>query len=220
MKKYLFAGIAILTPLLITIILLIFIIDLFTDPFLDVMKGFLSSFDSSLTLLRHPNVVTLIARILILIGLFFVIVFLGFIGRIFFVKTIVNWTNKLLSKIPVVKTIYNTSKDVIKAVISSKKDRKAFLRPVSVPFPTADGYVVGFISGEVPPYCQEKVEKELIPVFVPTAPHPISGYLIMMPKEDVKEIEMTNEQAVKFTVSCGLIVPEEYKKDVSQLTKE
>ena len=82
-----------------------------------------------------------------------------------------------------------------------------------VAFPSKDSYCVGFESGEIPEECQSKVKEKLKPVFVPTAPHPISGYLVMAKEKEVFSIDMKNEDAVKFTVSCGLILPGEKLDD-------
>jgi len=99
---------------------------------------------------------------------------------------------------------------MVTSLLSIKK-RKAFKCPVMVKFPSNKSSCIGFLSGEVPKECK-KVGIDLEPVFVPTAPHPISGYLIFVPKKEVKKIKMTNEEAVKFTVSCGVITPETIKK--------
>ncbi len=94
-----------------------------------------------------------------------------------------------------------------------KKESKAFTKTAMVAFPSKDSYCVGFESGEIPEECQSKVTEKLKPVFVPTAPHPISGYLVMAKEKEVFSIDMKNEDAVKFTVSCGLILPGEKLDD-------
>ena len=117
------------------------------------------------------------------------------------------WGNAFLMKIPFFKGIYHTSKDLIDSIISAD-ERKAFLYPLMVNFPFKKSQSIGFLSGTVPPECEKKLNKKLTSIFVPTAPHPISGYLIFAPEEEITKIKMTNEEAVKFTVSCGIITPE------------
>jgi uncharacterized membrane protein len=147
--------------------------------------------------------------------MFLVFIFLlGIIARWFFVKSLINLANKILSKIPLVKTIYKSLKDIISSFIA--QERKAFTKTAMVAFPSDSSYCVGFESGDIPKQCQDKVKEKLKSVFLPTAPHPISGYLIMAPEDKVHSIDMTNEEAVKFTVSCGLIIPEEELSDEPQ----
>jgi len=119
----------------------------------------------------------------------------------------INSPNKILSKIPFVKSIYNVSKDVAGAFVSHG-EKKAFKKSVVTIFPSKKSFCVGFETGEIPPICQKHIKEPLVPVFVPTAPHPISGYLLMVKKKHVKDVNMTNEETVKFTVSCGIITPD------------
>ncbi|NGX56107.1 MAG: hypothetical protein K1060chlam5_00342 [Candidatus Anoxychlamydiales bacterium] len=213
MKKYLIAGLIILLPLALTIMIFIFLVDLFTSPFLNVVTSFLTQFKTTIPLLNNPMFATFISRILIIIMLVVFIFILGVITRWFFFKTIMNWTNKILSKIPFVKSIYNSLKDIISSFLS-KEGSKAFKHTILIPFPTKDSYCIGFESGDVPQECQEKIDKKLKPVFLPTAPHPISGYMFFVGEDEALDIDIKNEDAVKFTVSCGLILPGEKINDI------
>ena len=102
-----------------------------------------------------------------------------------------------------------TSKDIVQAFF--QKDSQAFRNPVMVSFPSKKSFTVGFATGRVPNVCQKHFEKKLTPVFVPTAPHPISGFILFTEEDKQLKVDMTNEEAVKLTVSCGVIVPERNK---------
>lgn len=212
MKKYLIAGLIILIPILLTIMLFVFLVDLFTSPFLNIAIDFLMKFEQALPLLKNPALLTFVARVIIIIMLCILIFLLGVVARWFIFKSLLNIANKILSKIPFVKSIYKSLKDIISSFMA--QERKAFTKTAMVTFPSKDSYCVGFESGEIPQECQSKVDKKLKPVFLPTAPHPISGYLIMVPVDEIYPIDMKNEDAVKFTVSCGLILPGEKQEDV------
>lgn len=207
MRKYLIAGLIILLPLVLTVFVVVFLVDLFTAPFINLMTDYLSHFKSTITILDSQAFLTFIARILVLILLCIAIMFLGAIARWFFIKGLISFTNKFFSKIPFIKSIYNITKDILSAFFSPE-GRKAFQKPIMTNFPNEKTLCLGFISGEIPKECKEAVDKKLTPVFLPTAPHPISGYLLMVPDDQLKEIDMTNEDAVKFTVSCGMILPQ------------
>ena len=205
-KKYFLTGLVLLMPAVLTLMIIIFVIDFFTAPFLDFVKDLLFKLEQPIAL--HPAFFTFVARIIIIILLCFFIFLLGVIARWFFFRSLLNLTNKILSKIPFVKTVYRVTKDVSEAFIHSEKEKKVFKNPLLVPFPSKKSFCIGFETGEVPPFCQKHINDPLTTVFVPTAPHPISGYLIMVKNKDMHRIKMTNEQAVKFTVSCGVITPE------------
>ncbi|OGN59203.1 MAG: hypothetical protein A3F40_03110 [Chlamydiae bacterium RIFCSPHIGHO2_12_FULL_27_8] len=206
MKKYLIAGLIILLPLLFTIMLFIFLIDLFTSPFLNLFISFLSQYTNAIPLLQNEMLLNVTAKILIILLLCIFIFLLGFVARWFFFRSLISFTNSIFSKIPFVKTIYKTLNDVFSSFISNGK-RKAFEKTIMVEFPSKDSYCVGFVSGEIPKEINDKMKMKLTPVFVPTAPHPISGYFLLVEENFLKEIDFSNEDAVKFTVSCGLILP-------------
>ncbi len=213
MKKYLIAGLIILLPLALTVLVIIFIVDLFTSPFLSLVTNFLLQFKQALPILQNPTLVKVIARTIILLLLCGFIFLLGLFTRWFFFKGLLNVTNKVLSKIPFVKSIYKSLRDITSSFIT-QGERKAFKHTTMVAFPSESAYCVGFESGDTPKECEEKTGKKLKPVFLPTAPHPISGYMVLVPEDKIHPIDMSNEDAVKFTVSCGLILPgEEIKKD-------
>lgn len=207
MKKSFLTGLMILLPIAITFFLLSFILDIFTSPFLDMVSDHLGKYKHLLPFLDSPAIVTFLAKIIIIIFFIIGIFLLGALGRWIIFKTLLNWGNFVLLKIPFIKSIYHTSKDLINSIVSLD-ERKAFVHPVMVDFPSKYSQCVGFLSGSVPPECQKALNKELTAVFIPTAPHPISGYMIFVPKDLVININMTNEEAIKFTVSCGVITPE------------
>lgn len=206
MKKYLVTGLIILLPILITIFLLVFLLDLLTDPFVAVIVYFLERAHSSL--INFPELITFASRILVLILLFIFTCLLGFFARRFFVKGIMNFTNTFFLKIPVIRSIYKVSKEVI-ASLFSPDGKKVFKKAVLIPFPSDRSFAIGYVTGEVPEICLQKTKKELVAVLVLTAPHPISGFLVMIEKDKIKEIDMSNEEAIKFIVSCGVVMPDE-----------
>ena len=210
MRKSFITGLIILLPIAVTFFLVSFILDIFTSPFLEVVTPFLDKFQDVFPFLASKGISTFIARILIILLFFISIFLLGILGRWFLFRALLSFGNAVLMKIPLFKSIYHTTKDMVTSLLSIK-ERKAFKCPVMVKFPSNKSSCIGFLSGEVPKECK-KAGIDLEPVFVPTAPHPISGYLIFVPKKEVKKIKMTNEEAVKFTVSCGVITPETIKK--------
>lgn len=203
MKKYLVTGFVILTPVALTILIIGFLFNLFTEPLVKMVEPLLQK----PALIIPSELVLFISRVLSLFLLIIFIFLLGALMRWFVGKQVVAFTNKILYKIPFIRSVYKVSRDVISAIFSTD-GKKAFKKPVMVPFPEKPVFSIGFHAGEVAKECQEKIKTPLMSVFMPTAPHPISGFLFLMPKSDVYDLDMTNEDAFKFLVSCGLIHPD------------
>ena len=145
-----------------------------------------------------------------MILLFFFTVIVGSLARLFFINYFIKLSDSIINKLPVVSTIYKTTKDIIESIFSP--EATSFKKVVLVPFPTENKYCLGLLSGPPPYPCQKDHPEELATVLLPTAPHPISGYLLIFKKKDIIEVDMTIEDAIKFTVSCGIVHPEEKPK--------
>ena len=114
----------------------------------------------------------------------------------------------MLHRIPLVSKVYKTTQEVIKTIFSA--DQNTFQEVVLCPFPFTGGrgYIVGLVSRDAPMICSQTVEAELVSVFVPTTPNPTSGFLMMYKREELITVNMSLEEAVKYVVSCGVLVPE------------
>lgn len=212
MKKHLITGLIILLPIALTLMIITFLFDFFTEPFVTLVDPLVDLLKEKAQIALPHGITLFLSRLLSLLLLCIFIFFLGVVTQLFLVKMVINWGNLILFRIPFIKTVYKVSRDIF-AALFSPEGKKAFKRPVMMPFPTKPNYCLGFEAGEVAAECQAKVNKPLFSVFVPTAPHPISGFLFLVPKEDVREVDMTNEEVVKFLVSCGMILPEADTKE-------
>jgi uncharacterized membrane protein len=208
MKKYLMTGLVILMPVVLTGIIIAFLFHLLTDPFIHILGDLFRVVETIFHLKLSPQSALFISRLLIVIALFIFIVLLGVVARWFLIKNIFSLTNTLMTKIPIVNTIYKLIREIISALFAID-GKKAFHSPVLIPFPQEPTYSLGFHSGEVAKECQMKVNTPLISVFTPTSPHPISGFLFLCPEKEAHKIDMTNEEALKFLVSCGLVYKHE-----------
>ena len=116
-----------------------------------------------------------------------------------------SFGDSILNRIPIVNTVYKTTQDIIKTLFVS--DKNTFKQVVMVPFPREDIFVLGLIARESPETCCNAIKNELISVLVPTTPNPTTGFLLMVKKSDLIHIDMKPEEAIKYIVSCGVIVP-------------
>ena len=214
MKKYFLTGLIILLPVALTLMIIGFLFDFFTGPFVTPVSLLLAWFERKLHFHIPSALILHFSRLLALILLFFFILLLGAIARWFFIKHILNGAELLFSRIPLIKTVYKITRDIFNALFSND-GKKAFKRPVIVPFPFLPSYCLGFEAGEVAREIQGKIKEPLVSVFVPTAPHPISGFLFLVEKEKQKGIQMNNEEALKFLVSCGMIHPSSKPNEIN-----
>ncbi|WP_069649334.1 DUF502 domain-containing protein [Caloranaerobacter ferrireducens] len=137
----------------------------------------------------------------------FTIIFaIGVIARNYFGKKILHFTEKIIIKIPLVKTIYISIKQIVDTLFLKKND--AFKKAVLVEYPKEGVYTIGFITSESPKEISEKTKAECVSLFIPTTPNPTSGMFIIVPKDKVTYLDMDVEEAIKLIVSGGLVTPE------------
>lgn len=209
MKKAFATGLIILLPIAITAYIIVGLFNFFTDPFTQIVEQFLLTFEvvKDADLRHHALLVGAIARIIVVVFLVFLIFLLGFLARRFFFNQIASLVNKIVAKIPVVKTIYGVLSEATKAML--KPGQKAFKETVLVPFPHKDTRGLGFVTGVRPEGLKKVLDENNLAVFVPTAPHPISGYILFAPKSELIEVPLTTEETFAFMISCGMTVPPE-----------
>ncbi len=207
MKKYLSAGFIMLLPIALTVWIVKYLFDLFTAPLYNIVEELVIRYEEAqgLSLLHHTTLVTFTSRIIAFILTFLLILGLGFLARKFFFKKLVVWFNVLLHKIPFVNTIYRLTKDITKAMLSG--DQKMFKQTVIVPFPSENLHALGFVTGVTPTEIRRYIPEATTTVFIPTAPHPISGYLLFSSEEALASVKISTEDTLKFLLSMGTTQP-------------
>ncbi len=202
MKKYFLTGLITLLPLAITFWIASFIIDFLTKPFLGVVTILTNKLP-----IASPELIKLLSQAAILIGLFLLVFFLGFVARKFLFIQFIRLGDRIMIKIPLVNKVYKTSKEIIKSIFGSKT--QSFKQVVMIPFPYEGSYCIGLVAREAPPTCSDVKKDDLISVFIPTTPNPTTGFLVMSHKSELIYLDMTTEEAIKYVVSCGVVQPEE-----------
>ena len=210
MKKYFITGLVILLPLAMTVAIVAFIVNFLTQPFMGLVSKFLHKFDivnHGFLILSPEQTIKYGSQLLILIGLLFITILLGMIARWFFFKGLLSLSDKILHRIPVVNKVYKTSQEIIKTLFAS--DKNSFKQVVMVPFPKEGIYAIGLISRDSPKECSKIAGTPLLSVLIPTTPNPTTGYLLMYKESDIFYLKMKPEEAIKYVVSCGVIIPNE-----------
>lgn len=209
MKKYFFTGFIALLPIALTLIIVNWLFHLLTAPLSGIAEPIIIAYEKhmGLSFEQQDTVILFLSRVLALILLLILIFFLGFCGQKFLIKTFLKITERLFSRIPIVRTIFRLSNDITKAVFQENK--KTFKETVLFPFPHQDALAIGFVTGETPEIFKGAKYPTDLAIFIPTAPHPMSGFVLLTPKKLTLPLDVSVEDAFKFLISCGVIHPGE-----------
>ena len=185
------AGVVVLIPIGITIYLTLFIISISSKILpKEINPNHYLPYDI-------PGVEIFMSLILITL--------IGWLSLSFIGKKFLDLFNKILKRIPILRTIYSALGQMTETFTKTDKEKK---NVVLVEYPRKGSWAVGFATKENSGEMSNKTKKDLINVFVPTTPNPTSGFLLMYPKEDVIFLDLTFEQASKFIVSAGTSNPD------------
>jgi uncharacterized membrane protein len=133
---------------------------------------------------------------LTLIGMFAA----GFAGRV-----LMRSGERLLARVPVVRSIYSAVKQILQTILAKKST--AFRKVVLFQYPRPEVWSIGFLTGKAEGHIQEIADRDVLNVFLPTTPNPTSGFLLFVPAGEAKELAMTVEEGLKMVVSGGLVTP-------------
>ena len=139
-----------------------------------------------------------------------IVVVTGVVVANLFGRRLVAAWESLLARIPLVRSIYSSVKQIAETLFHP--EGKSFRKVLLIEYPRIGIWTLAFHTGSVVDEVQNKTGREVINVFVPTTPNPTSGFFIMVPKEDVVELEMSVEEGMKLIMSLGVVVPGAKKK--------
>jgi len=194
MRKYLVTGLLIWIPLVIT---------------LWVLNLIVTTMDQSLQLLPeqwHPH--TLLGRDIPGIGMLLtvlIVVVTGLLARNFIGERLVVYWERLLGRIPIVRSIYSSVKQVSDTILSP--NGQAFRRAMLVQYPRPGVWTIAFQTGTPAAEIRRHVATDMLSVYVPTTPNPTSGFFLMVPRAETIELNMSVDEALKYVVSMGVVAP-------------
>ncbi len=156
------------------------------------------------SLLDHTALV-IVWNVLATIIVLAMVTALGFLSRYFLGQYFGSLAERFIQSIPGVNAVYNTVKQVVQTF--STQNRNLFTKVVLVQFPRAGTYMVGFLTGRAAGEPQARLAGEIWTVFVPTTPNPTSGFLLLLPREEIVELDMSVGDGMKLVISAGTVAP-------------
>jgi len=201
-KKYLLTGLLVWTPLAITVWVLTWLLGAMDGLFAWLLSAPLallpaSAHESIEQLRRVPGMGVLVLGVgLLLTGVFATNIFGQWWLR--------QWS-RLLHKIPIVRSVYSSVKQVSDTLFSSSGN--AFREAVLVQYPRQGSWTIAFVTGKPGGEVAQHLAGPYISVYVPTTPNPTSGFFLMMPRADVVTLDMSVDEALKYIISMGVVAP-------------
>ncbi|MGB0844577.1 MAG: DUF502 domain-containing protein [Alphaproteobacteria bacterium] len=200
-RNYFFAGVLVSAPVIVTGWLVVNVIGFF-DRFVRnwIPKSWL--LDTYLPF-AFPG--------LGLIVVFLALVIIGFLTANLVGRMTIGFFERILARVPVISNIYKTVKQIFDTVLASRSS--SFRKVVLIEYPRKGVWAIAFLAGETAAIVKEGMNEDVVSVFLPTTPNPTSGFFLLIPRNDVRELDMTIEEGVKMVVSSGIVVPENEEGD-------
>lgn len=195
LRRYLIAGLLVWLPILVTVLIIKFLIDLVDQTLLllpfgvqpEVLFGF-----------RIPGLGILLSGVVLLVTGMIVTNLLG--------SNMVRLWEALLGRIPFVRAIYSASKQLTETLFSGSG--KSFRKVVLVRYPHPGMWTLAFLTGDGMAEAKRKTGRDLVNIFVPTTPNPTSGFFLMVAREDMIELDLPVDAGIKLILSAGAVAPD------------
>jgi len=198
LRRYIIAGLLVWVPIWVTLLILNFLVSLFDN----LQRIIPAAYRPDHLLSFHiPGLGLLVA---IIIVIFTGILVTNLLGR----KLIELWET-LLSRIPLVRAIYNAVKQITSTMLTQSED--SFKNVLLVEFPRPGVWSIGFQTSSGFNTAEEVTGPDVVTVYIPTTPNPTSGYLIIVPRKDTTKLNISVDQALKMVISLGVVLPDTFE---------
>ena len=202
-KRYFITGLLIWVPLVITGWVLSLIVSTLDQSLRLLPEGM---HPQSLVGFAIPGAGALLTLAMILLT--------GLLAANFIGQKLVVWWEKLLARIPVVNSVYNSVKQVSDTLFSPNGN--AFRKALLVRYPHQGSWTIAFQTGQPGGDIVNHLDGDYVSVYVPTTPNPTSGFFLMMPVTDVVELDMTVDEALKYIISMGVVAPQPHPRVITK----
>ena len=195
LNKYFLTGMIVLGPLGLTVLVVQWIVGVMDRAILGLLPSVLHP--QELFGIHIPGLGVLGTLVLVLL--------VGVLASNFFGRTLVGYSEWLFSHTPGIKGVYNLFKQMTDTLFS--KDKSGLRKVVLIEYPRRGIWTVAFLTGATRGELERVTARPMVNVFVPTTPNPTSGFFLLLPAEEVVELQMSVDEALKMVVSIGMVVP-------------
>ena len=191
-------GLIIFLPLGTTIFVLNFLLGMFQEPATDLARQL------GLEAERFFFGEYLLAILGLAIGVL-ALTALGFLSNYVLGKFFISTAEKFLGKVPFLNTVYRSAKQIVQTF--GRENRAVFKEVVLIEYPRSGCYVLGFVTCEASSEIDQAMDRKLTNVFVPTTPNPTSGFLLLLPREEIISLDLSVGDGMKMLISGGAVSP-------------
>lgn len=188
-RRYLITGLVVIAPVFVTVAVLLWLFRMLDD----ILGRYVRTWTG--TDLPGLGVVALVLVLLLI----------GWISQKAAGRRLLAWWNSILSRFPLTRTIYNASSQIVQSVLD--RDEKLFRSVALIEYPMEGSYSLVFVTAAAPRDIERRTGEPSVSCFLPTAPNPATGYLLVLPASRVHVLDMTVEEGIKMVVSAGVTVP-------------
>lgn len=194
LRRYLAAGLLVWVPLGFTVLIVSFLIEFMDRTLLLLPEAYQPQVLTGYKIPGLGAVLTLV-----------VVLFTGIVVANFFGRKLVTFWEGLLSRIPLVRSIYSSAKQVAETMFSNST--RSFREVVMLEYPRKGLWTLAFVTGSGIRQAREKVGEDMISVYVPTTPNPTSGFFLMVQQSEVVKLDISVDDGLKLILSTGVLVP-------------
>jgi uncharacterized membrane protein len=195
LRKYIIAGLLVWLPFAATVVIIKLVVDLLDKTILLLPPEWQPATVLGFSI---PGFGIILAIAILLLT--------GMLAANLFGRKLVDFWEAILNRIPLVRSIYSAVKQISSTILDSRG--KSFRKVVMLQYPRKGIWSIGFLTNENVGADVDGIDNELVAVFVPTTPNPTSGFIIMAPRADITELDMSVEEGFKFIISMGVIIPD------------
>ncbi len=195
LRRYFIAGLLVWLPVVVTVFIIKFLVDLI-DKSLSLLPA---AYRPDVVFGFHiPGLGVIFTLICIFVTGLLVTNFLG--------DRLVNFGERLVNRIPLVRSIYNAVKQVVHTLFNQSGE--SFRKVLLIEYPRKGMWTIGFQTGSGIPEIEEKTGEEMVTVFLPTTPNPTSGFILLVPRRDARELDVSIDEGLRMVISLGVVSPQ------------
>ncbi|KTC69306.1 transmembrane protein [Legionella birminghamensis] len=192
LRSFILAGLVVWLPILVTLVILRFLIDLLDSTIALLPQAYQPE---TLIGMRIPGLGVILSLMVLMVT--------GIIATNFFGQRLVSWGEAVLARIPLVRTVHTAAKQIIQAIFASNS--QAFRKVMLVEYPRKGLWSLAFLTGSTTAELTKHCQQDMLSLFIPTTPNPTSGFLVLVPKNEVIELQMSVDEALKYIISLGVM---------------